>query len=150
MVDPSTREVVPRGQTGELCVRGYSVMLGYYRDPAATKEAIDADGFMSTGDLASMDDQGYLNIKGRIKDMVRCHVRAHRFNSWGGCKPFSSPLFSHAVCIGCCSVILLVQCPFRSCLRGRRALSPLPPPLSLRHSLPLLSFAPLTVNPALV
>eukprot|EP00884_Botryococcus_braunii_P000471 jgi/Botrbrau1/10424/Bobra.0133s0031.1 len=70
VVDPETREVVPRGQTGELCVRGYSVMLGYYGDPTATDEAIDSDGFMKTGDLASMDHQGYLNIMGRIKDMV--------------------------------------------------------------------------------
>ncbi|WEN43567.1 3-[(3aS,4S,7aS)-7a-methyl-1,5-dioxo-octahydro-1H-inden-4-yl]propanoyl:CoA ligase [Thauera sp. GDN1] len=62
--------IVPRGQTGELCTRGYSVMLGYWDDEAKTKEAIDAGGWMHTGDLAVIDDQGYCNIVGRIKDMV--------------------------------------------------------------------------------
>ena len=59
-----------RGETGELCTRGYSVMLGYWNDPERTAEAIDADGWMHTGDLAVMDDDGYVNIVGRIKDMV--------------------------------------------------------------------------------
>jgi fatty-acyl-CoA synthase len=63
-------QVVPRGQPGELCTRGYSVMLGYWRDEARTKEAIDADGWMHTGDLATIDDDGYCRIVGRIKDMV--------------------------------------------------------------------------------
>ncbi len=62
--------VVPRGQSGELCTRGYSVMLGYWDDEARTKEAIDAGGWMHTGDLAVIDDEGYCNIVGRIKDMV--------------------------------------------------------------------------------
>ncbi len=62
--------IVPRGQSGELCTRGYSVMLGYWDDEAKTKEAIDAGGWMHTGDLAVIDDQGYCNIVGRIKDMV--------------------------------------------------------------------------------
>ncbi len=70
VVDPDTGQVVPRGQTGEFCTRGYSVMLGYWDEPAKTAEAIDADGWMHTGDLAVMDDEGYLNIVGRIKDMV--------------------------------------------------------------------------------
>ena len=61
---------VERGATGELCTRGYWVMLGYWDDPEQTAEAIDADGWMHTGDLAAMDDDGYLNIVGRIKDMV--------------------------------------------------------------------------------
>jgi fatty-acyl-CoA synthase len=61
---------VARGETGELCTRGYSVMLGYWEDPARTAEAIDADGWMHTGDLATMDAEGYLNIVGRSKDMV--------------------------------------------------------------------------------
>ena len=61
---------VPRGETGEFCTRGYSVMLGYWDDPARTAEAIDADGFMHTGDLAVMDEAGYGAIVGRIKDMV--------------------------------------------------------------------------------
>ncbi|GAA0740021.1 AMP-binding protein [Ideonella azotifigens] len=70
MVDPESGAVVPPGQTGELCTRGYSVMHGYWGDPEKTAEAIDADGWMHTGDLATMDDQGYVNIVGRIKDMV--------------------------------------------------------------------------------
>jgi fatty-acyl-CoA synthase len=63
-------ETVPRGQSGELCTRGYSVMLGYWNDPERTREAIDGDGWMHTGDLAEMDAEGYVNIVGRIKDMV--------------------------------------------------------------------------------
>ncbi len=63
-------KTVPRGESGELCTRGYSVMVGYWNDEARTQEAIDADGWMHTGDLASMDSDGYCNIVGRIKDMV--------------------------------------------------------------------------------
>jgi len=70
VVDPETGETVPRGETGEFCTRGYSVMLGYWEEPDKTAEAIDADRWMHTGDLAVMDDDGYLNITGRIKDMV--------------------------------------------------------------------------------
>ncbi len=70
IVDPSTGETVERGQPGELCTRGYSVMLGYWEDPEKTAEAIDADGWMHTGDLAEMRDDGYCNVVGRIKDMV--------------------------------------------------------------------------------
>ena len=62
--------IVPRGTPGELCTRGYSVMLGYWGDDDKTGEAIDAGGWMHTGDLAVIDDQGYCNIVGRIKDMV--------------------------------------------------------------------------------
>jgi fatty-acyl-CoA synthase len=61
---------VPRGTTGELCTRGYSVMKGYWGDDAKTAEAVDADGWMHTGDLATMDAEGYVNIVGRLKDMV--------------------------------------------------------------------------------
>ena len=61
---------VPRGAPGELCTRGYLVMQGYWGDPDRTAEAIDAEGFMHTGDLAVMDDDGYVNIAGRLKDMV--------------------------------------------------------------------------------
>ena len=61
---------VPRGEPGELCTRGYSVMLGYWGDPERTAEAIDAEGWMHTGDLATIDDQGYCRIVGRTKDMV--------------------------------------------------------------------------------
>jgi fatty-acyl-CoA synthase len=70
VVDPLTGHVVPRGAAGELCTRGYSVMLGYWNDVEKTAEAIDLAGWMHTGDLATMDDEGYVNIVGRIKDMV--------------------------------------------------------------------------------
>jgi fatty-acyl-CoA synthase len=70
VVDPATGLTVPRGTPGEFCTRGYSVMLGYWDEPEKTAEVIDAARWMHTGDLAVMDDAGYLNIVGRIKDMV--------------------------------------------------------------------------------
>jgi fatty-acyl-CoA synthase len=70
IVDPTTGRVVPRGAPGELCTRGYSVMLGYWDDAAATRAAIDAGRWMHTGDLATLDAEGYVKIVGRIKDMV--------------------------------------------------------------------------------
>ena len=70
VIEPDTGLTVPRGEPGELCTRGYSVMLGYWEQPDKTAEAIDAARWMHTGDLAVMDDEGYLNITGRIKDMV--------------------------------------------------------------------------------
>jgi len=70
VVDPETGLTAPRGEPGELCTRGYSVMLGYWEQPDKTAEAIDAARWMHTGDLAIMDDDGYVNITGRIKDMV--------------------------------------------------------------------------------
>ncbi|CAN5557055.1 AMP-binding protein [soil metagenome] len=70
VVDPVSGETVERGETGEFCTRGYSVMLGYFDDEAKTAEAIDADGWMHTGDLAVMREDGYCTIVGRIKDMV--------------------------------------------------------------------------------
>ncbi|MDZ4128623.1 MAG: AMP-binding protein, partial [Hydrogenophaga sp.] len=70
IVNPDSGEVVAPGQSGELCTRGYSVMHGYWDDPAKTAEAIDAEGWMHTGDLATMDAEGYVNIVGRIKDLV--------------------------------------------------------------------------------
>ncbi|MFI7544303.1 AMP-binding protein [Actinoplanes sp. NPDC049599] len=70
VVDSATGLPVPRGEAGELCTRGYSVMLGYWSQPEATKEAIDTARWMHTGDLATMDEDGYLNIVGRIKDLV--------------------------------------------------------------------------------
>ncbi|WP_408897062.1 AMP-binding protein [Nocardioides sp. R1-1] len=70
IVDPATGETVPRGVPGEFCTRGYSVMLGYWDDEAKTAEAIDDDGWMHTGDLAVMREDGYCTIVGRIKDMV--------------------------------------------------------------------------------
>jgi fatty-acyl-CoA synthase len=70
IVDPETGAVVQRGRAGELCARGYIVMLGYWREPEKTADAIDTAGWMHTGDLATMDDEGYVNIVGRIKDMI--------------------------------------------------------------------------------
>ncbi|WP_069161772.1 AMP-binding protein [Nocardia altamirensis] len=70
IVDPATGLTVPRGAPGELCTRGYSVMLGYWNDQAKTSEAIDTARWMHTGDIGVMDDDGYLAITGRIKDMV--------------------------------------------------------------------------------
>jgi len=70
IVDPGSGQIVPRGEIGELCTRGYSVMLKYWNNEKATAEAIDEAGWMHTGDLATMDDEGYIQIVGRIKDMV--------------------------------------------------------------------------------
>jgi fatty-acyl-CoA synthase len=70
IVDPASSRTVPRGERGEFLARGYHVMRGYWNDPERTAEAIDAGGWMHTGDLAVMDDDGYVNIVGRIKDMV--------------------------------------------------------------------------------
>jgi fatty-acyl-CoA synthase len=70
IIDPKNRLVVARGQPGELCTRGYCVMLGYWNEPERTAETVDAGRWMHTGDLATMDDDGYLNIVGRIKDMI--------------------------------------------------------------------------------
>ena len=69
IVDSDGR-IVPRGTIGELCTRGYSVMLGYWNNPQATADAIDPGRWMHTGDLASMDDNGYVCIVGRSKDMI--------------------------------------------------------------------------------
>src|SRR5205807_1068184 len=70
IVDPQSGQILPRGQAGELCTRGYSVMLGYWNNAEATGQAIDAARWMHTGDLATMDDESYVNIVGRIKDMI--------------------------------------------------------------------------------
>lgn len=70
IVDPGTGNVLPRGEIGELCTRGYSVMLKYWNNEEKTREAIDDGGWMHTGDLATMDEDGYIQIVGRIKDMV--------------------------------------------------------------------------------
>ncbi len=70
IVDPESGRTLERGESGELCTRGYSVMLGYWNDAERTAEAVDADGWMHTGDLATMDGAGYVNIVGRIKDMI--------------------------------------------------------------------------------
>ena len=70
IVDPATGDIVTRGEGGEYCTRGFHVMQGYWNDPDRTAEAIDTDGWMHSGDLATMDDNGYVNIIGRIKDMI--------------------------------------------------------------------------------
>jgi fatty-acyl-CoA synthase len=70
IVEPDSGRTVDRGVAGELCTRGYSVMRGYWEDPERTAEAIDAAGWMHTGDLATMDAEGYVNIVGRSKDMI--------------------------------------------------------------------------------
>ncbi len=70
IIDPETGLVVPIGAPGELCTRGYSVMLGYWNDDERTRESIDAARWMHTGDLATIDEDGYINIVGRIKDMI--------------------------------------------------------------------------------
>ncbi|MGO1694615.1 MAG: AMP-binding protein [Arthrobacter sp.] len=70
IVDPVSGDVVPRGSTGELCTRGYAVMKGYWNEPEKTAAAIDPDGWMHTGDLASMDQDGYVRVEGRIKDLI--------------------------------------------------------------------------------
>ena len=70
VADPETGATMPRGEAGEFQTRGYSVMRGYWDEPEKTAQAIDADGWMHTGDLAVMDDEGYVNITGRIKDLI--------------------------------------------------------------------------------
>jgi fatty-acyl-CoA synthase len=70
IVSPASGRVQPRGEAGEFLARGYPVMLGYWNDPERTSEAIDAAGWMHTGDLATMDDEGYVKVVGRIKDMI--------------------------------------------------------------------------------
>jgi fatty-acyl-CoA synthase len=70
ITDTGTGDIVERGQPGEFCTRGYSVMLGYWRDAEKTLEAIDADGWLHTGDVAVMRDDGYCTIVGRLKDMI--------------------------------------------------------------------------------
>ena len=70
IIDPATGAIAPRGAAGEFCTRGYSVMMGYWNNEAATTAAIDEAGWMHSGDLATLDAEGYVNIVGRIKDMI--------------------------------------------------------------------------------
>jgi fatty-acyl-CoA synthase len=70
IIDPATGRILPRGQQGELCYRGYQVMRGYYNNPEATKQTIDCAGWLHSGDLAVMDEAGYVKITGRLKDMI--------------------------------------------------------------------------------
>jgi fatty-acyl-CoA synthase len=70
IINPATGRAVPVGERGELCYRGFLAMAGYYRMPEKTAEVLDADGWLHSGDLATMNDAGYINIVGRLKDMV--------------------------------------------------------------------------------
>jgi fatty-acyl-CoA synthase len=70
IMDPETGQVLPPGQQGEVCCRGYNVMKGYYNMPEATARAIDPDGWLHSGDLGVMDENGYVSITGRHKDMI--------------------------------------------------------------------------------
>ncbi len=70
IIDPETNEIIERGRPGEFCTKGYSVMKGYWEDEEKTAQSIDAEGWMHSGDLAVMDDEGYVNIVGRLKDMI--------------------------------------------------------------------------------
>ena len=70
IINPATGEIVPCGERGELCCRGFLVMQGYYKMPEKTAEAIDSEGWLHSGDLATMNEHGYINIVGRLKDMV--------------------------------------------------------------------------------
>ncbi len=70
IIDPQTGAILPRGEQGELCTRGYSVMLKYWNNPEATAQVIDQNNWLHSGDLATMDDEGYVNITGRIKDLI--------------------------------------------------------------------------------
>src|SRR5947207_3448996 len=70
VIDPLSGRILQRGEPGELCYRGYQVMRGYYRNPEGTKQTIDSAGWLHSGDLAVMDEQGYVRITGRIKDMI--------------------------------------------------------------------------------
>jgi fatty-acyl-CoA synthase len=70
VINPETGLTLPSGEPGELCTRGYSVMLGYWDEPEKTAEAIDRARWMHTGDIGVMDDEGYISVTGRLKDMV--------------------------------------------------------------------------------
>jgi len=70
IINPATGTVLPLGEPGELCCRGFLVMTGYYNMPEKTAEAIDSEGWLHTGDLATMNESGYINIVGRLKEMV--------------------------------------------------------------------------------
>ncbi len=70
IINPENGEIVKRGENGELCTRGYSVMLKYWNNPEATRQVLDEQRWMHTGDLAMMDDEGYIHISGRIKDLI--------------------------------------------------------------------------------
>jgi len=70
IVDPKTGKIIPRGETGEICARGYMIMRGYYNNPVATEQCIDEEGWLHTGDLGTLDENDYCKITGRLKDMV--------------------------------------------------------------------------------
>ena len=70
IIDPATGRTLPRGEPGELCYRGYQVMRGYFNNPEGTRQTIDEAGWLHGGDLAVMDERGYVRITGRLKDMI--------------------------------------------------------------------------------
>ena len=70
IVDPKTGKTVPRGETGEICARGYMIMRGHYNNPAATEQCIDEESWLHTGDLGTLDENDYCKITGRLKDIV--------------------------------------------------------------------------------
>src|SRR5260221_11113895 len=100
IVDPATGRIVPRGEHGELCYRGYHVMRGYYNHPAGTCEMIDASRWLHSGDMAAMDEQGYVRITGRLKDMI-CRGGEKIFPREVEEFPFTHPKIAKAYVIGC-------------------------------------------------
>ena len=70
IIDPKTKKVVPCGETGEICARGYCTMKGYYNNPMATRQVIDENRWLHSGDLGTMDENGYIRMVGRLKEMV--------------------------------------------------------------------------------
>ena len=95
IVDPATGREVPPGVQGELCTRGYHVMKGYYKMPEATAEAIDDEGWLHTGDLAVMDENGYFRITGRLKDMI---IRGGKTFTPGRSRNFSTRIRRSWMC----------------------------------------------------
>ena len=128
IVDPGTGRTLPRGQPGELCYRGYNVMRGYYNNPQATSDTIDSAGWLHGGDMAVMDENGYVQITGRLKDMI-CR---------GGEKIFPREVGPKAWRIACSAVpkrlVLIERLDASLCgeLLGRRE-----EPLFLHHGVDL-------------
>jgi fatty-acyl-CoA synthase len=99
IIDPITGLIVPRGERGEICYRGYQIMRGYYNNPEATREAIDPAGWLHSGDMAEMDAEGYVQITGRLKDMI-CRGGEKIFPREVEEFLFTHPLIAEAYVIG--------------------------------------------------